>query len=175
MQGVEENPPAWVIVAHLNFLSNDALFFLNTLLGEVRGLHEREQDFERFLIVGRAAEQVASLVERSESVGICSRLCVEVEYIAVFIFKQLVFQIVSNAFRHTAEIFFLLGLELGVNRTVFCTKQGFCGAESLHFADVNRKTALVLNMGVLFANLRAGNAFNFCFCHDVTPPLSWYP
>ena len=115
MQGVEENPPAWVIVAHLNFLSNDALFFLNTFLSEVRGLHEREQDFERFLIVGRATEQVASLVKRGESVGICPRLCVEVEYIAVFIFKQLVFQIVSDALRHTAEICFLLGLELGVD------------------------------------------------------------
>ena len=115
MQRVEENPPTRVIVAHLNFLSNDALFFLNTLLGEVRGLHEREQDFERFLIVGRAAEQVASLVERGERVGICPSLCVEVKHIAIFVFKQLVFQIVSDALRHTAEICFLLGLELGVD------------------------------------------------------------
>ncbi len=148
---IEEHAPLRIVVGHLYLLSYNSLFLFNGLLCEIRILHEIKQYSQRILIILRAVEKIAGLVERGESVAVCTGLCVKLKNVAVLVLKELVFKVMRYSLGNNGIFSISAHFEHRVYRTVFCAEKCLNTAESGHFGDIDVKSALMLYMDTAVA------------------------
>ena len=166
---IEEHTPAGFIIIHADLLGDDALFFFHVLLGEIRLLHEGEQDLQGLRKILRAGEQVGRPVEGGVGIGIGAGAGIFLEGVAVLVLKELVLQIVCNALRHFGILFLALDTEPGIDGTVFCSKEGKGRMIALHFHDIDIQTVLVLDVQAFCITLFAADDLTVAF-HYFPPP-----
>ena len=150
-------------------LPDYAHFLFHVLIGEIGILYEIKQYTQVFLIICRTAEQICCLVKGCVGIAVCACFGKKLEHSAFLILEQLMLQKMCDTFGNSCKFTITVSAEHIIYRAVFRANDRFNAPESLHFADVDIKSALMLHMDTTVA---CTCAFKDLFLHHSFTSLS---